>query len=438
MPRPGVGAGHPSHDGHLGGPGPLRAAFSGLTTRGRSFLAAGAAAVGCAYLLGQPDLLRVGALLMVLPVVAVLVLHRTRTRVTAARRLNPERMPAGEQGRVHLLLSNDARLPSGVLMLQDHVPYVLGPKPRFVLDRIEPGGRREVTYRIRSDLRGRYPLGPLQLRLADPFGMVELTRSYGAHDTLTVLPGIEPLPPVRFGGLARGDGVGMRRSMASAGEDDLIPREYRHGDDLRRVHWRSTAHRGSLMVRREEQPRRARCTVLLDTRRAGYVMGGVAAPFERAVSAAASAVSQLTRQGFEVRLLTDDGTQLPGPGTEVADPYELTGRLMDFLAVVDHSASLGFEPALAAQRAGSGELLLAFLGSVDPAQAGVLGRMAARAGGAAAFVVAGQLDQRIEGDRLAALRNNGWTALAHHPGVPLGTLWQQAALEVSARGGGRS
>ena len=63
-------------------------------------------------------------------------------------------------------------------MLQDRVPYVLGPRPRFVLDRVEAGGRREVSYRVRSDLRGRYPLGPLQLRLSDPFGMCELTRSF--------------------------------------------------------------------------------------------------------------------------------------------------------------------------------------------------------------------------------------------------------------------
>ncbi|MDT0264968.1 DUF58 domain-containing protein [Streptomyces sp. DSM 44915] len=431
-PGPGDGAGtEPSIDR----PGPLRAAFSGLTTRGRSFLAAGVAAVGCAYLLGQPDLLRVGALLIVLPLVAVVVTHRTRSRVTAARRLSPERIPAGQECRVQLRLANVARLPSGTLLLQDRVPYVLGPRPRFVLDRIEPGGHREVTYRVRSELRGRYPLGPLQLRLADPFGMVELTRSFRAFDTLTVLPAIESLPPVSLGGGAPGDGVGRRRALAAAGEEDLIPREYRHGDDLRRVHWRATAHRGALMVRREEQPQRARCTVLLDTRRAGYVLGGAVAPFERVVSAAASALAQLAQQGYEVALLTDDGRRLPAPGANLGDANELTGQLLDFLAVVDHSDAAGFEGALAAQRTGRGELLLAFLGSVDQAQAGVLGRMAARAGGSAAFVVAGQLDPRIEQDRLTGLRNGGWTALAHHPGVPLGTLWQQAAAELS--GGGR-
>ncbi|NEE55516.1 DUF58 domain-containing protein, partial [Streptomyces sp. SID8455] len=112
-------------------------------TRGRSFLAAGVAAAVCAYVLGQADLLRVGLLLAVLPLVCVIVLYRTRYRVTGTRRLSPSRVPAGSEARVHLRMDNVSRLPTGLLMLQDRVPYVLGPRPRFVLDRVEAGGRRE-------------------------------------------------------------------------------------------------------------------------------------------------------------------------------------------------------------------------------------------------------------------------------------------------------
>lgn len=117
--------------------GGLRAAFGGLTTRGRSFLAAGVAAAVCAYVLGQADLLRVGLLLAVLPLVCVIVLYRTRYRVTGTRRLTPSRVPTGSEARVHLRMDNVSRLPTGLLMLQDRVPYVLGPRPRFVLDRVE-------------------------------------------------------------------------------------------------------------------------------------------------------------------------------------------------------------------------------------------------------------------------------------------------------------
>ncbi len=234
--------------------GGFRRALGGLTTRGRSFVAAGLAAAACSYVLGQSDLLRVGLLLALLPLVCVAVLYRTRYRVAGSRRLAPSRVPAMSEARVHLRVDNVSRVPTGLLMLQDRVPYVLGPRPRFVLDRVEPGGHREVSYRVRSDLRGRYPLGPLQLRLTDPFGMVELTRSFSAFDTLTVVPRVEPLPAVRLAGESSGYGESRTRALAFSGEDDVIPRGYRHGDDLRRVHWRSTAKYGELMVRREEQP----------------------------------------------------------------------------------------------------------------------------------------------------------------------------------------
>lgn len=118
-------------------PGGLRAALGGLTTRGRSFLAAGVAAAVCAYALGQGDLLRVGLLLAALPLVCVTALHRTRYQVAGSRRLSPSRVPAGSEARVHLRTDNISRMPTGLLMLQDRVPYVLGSRPRFVLDRVE-------------------------------------------------------------------------------------------------------------------------------------------------------------------------------------------------------------------------------------------------------------------------------------------------------------
>lgn len=329
--------------------GGMRAALSGLTTRGRSFLAAGVAAAVCAYVLGQSDLLRVGLLLAVLPLLCVAVLYRTRYRVAGSRRLSPSRVPAGSEARVQLRMDNVTRMPTGLLMLQDHVPYVLGPRPRFVLDRVEPGGRREVSYRVRSDLRGRYPLGPLQLRLSDPFGMCELTRSFSAYDTLTVVPRTEPLPPVRLGGEASGYGEGRQRSLSLAGEDDVIPRGYRHGDDLRRVHWRSTARYGELMVRREEQPQRARCTVLLDTRRSAYQGAGPDSAFEWAVSGAASALVHLLERGFAVRLLTDTGNSMPGESADgfagaTQESADSAGLMMDTLAVVEHSDGTDLSP----------------------------------------------------------------------------------------------
>lgn len=418
--------------------GGLRAALGGLTTRGRSFLAAGVAAAVCAYVLGQGDLLRVGLLLAGLPLICVAVLYRTRYRVAASRRLSPGRVPAGSEARVHLRMDNVSRMPTGLLMLQDHVPYVLGPRPRFVLDRVEAGGRREVSYRVRSDLRGRYPLGPLQLRLNDPFGMCELTRSFSAFDTLTVIPRTERLPAVRLAGDASGYGDGRQRSLALAGDDDIIPRAYRYGDDLRRVHWRSTARYGELMVRREEQPQRPGCTVLLDTRRVAYQGAGPDSAFEWAVSGAASALMHLLERGFSVRLLTDTGSAVPGEGAQgyagpSQDSADSAGLMMDTLAVVDHSDGAGLSRSYDVLR-GEG-LLIAFLGDLDDEQAALTARMRQRSGSAVAFVLdsgtwlTGGAVPGAAGERIRQLREAGWTAIPVRPGAQLADLWQQAARE---------
>ncbi|MEZ0095971.1 DUF58 domain-containing protein [Streptacidiphilus sp. EB129] len=438
--------------GRVGG---FRTALRGLTTRGRSFLAAGITAALCAYLLGQPALLRVALLLAALPLASVAMLLRTRYRVASGRRLTPSRTPAGQEARVHLRVDNVSRVPTGLLMLEDKVPYVLGPRPRFVLDRVEPRGHREVSYRVRSDLRGRYPLGPLQLRLGDPFGLCELTRSFTAADTLTVVPQVQQLPAIRVSGEWTGYGDSHSRAVALAGEDDVVPREYRHGDDLRRVHWRSTAKYGELMVRREEQPLRSRATVLLDTRAAGHRGTGPASSFEWAVSAAASLSLHLLERGYAVRLLTDTGASVTGPGAAGLGGAsgEAAGLLLDTLAMVEHSGGEGLSRAEEVLRLGGEGLVVALLGALDDEQLAELSRLRRRTAAAVAVLldtsswtllrgvggesstVAGTPEQ-IEQRQTQLLREAGWTVLPARSGDSLPDLWRQAdrAAAVAAPG----
>ncbi|MEV0531539.1 DUF58 domain-containing protein [Kitasatospora sp. NPDC050463] len=419
-------------------PSGLRAGLNGLTTRGRSFLAAGATSVVCAYLLDQDALLRVGVLLAALPLAAALLLANTRYRVASGRRLSPRRAVAGHEARVHLRVDNVSRVPTGLLLLEDKVPYVLGPRPRFVLDRVEPHGHREVSYRVRSDLRGRYPLGPLQLRLSDPFGMCEVNRSFTASDVLTVVPQVQQLPHVRLSGEWVGQGESHTRTLALAGDDDVILREYRHGDDLRRVHWKSTARYGELMVRREEQPKKARATVLLDTRETGHRGSGPASSFEWAVSCAASVSVHLLELGYQTRLLTDTGHCVPGPdaggGNTAADA---SGLILDALAVVDLSDGGGLSRAEEPLRSSGEGLLVAVLGDLDEAQTARLARLRGRTGGAVAFLLdtgtwAGlrMLAPDTGGeefrDRVRQLREAGWTVLPVRAGDSAPELWQAA------------
>ena len=143
--------------------------------------------------------------------------------------------------------------------------------------------------------------------MADAFGLVRLGRLVALPGTLVVPPAITPLPWTAFGGTwLKADGS-RASTAAAAGEDDVVPRAYRDGDELRRVHWRSSARYGELMVRREEQRWRNRATLFLDTRGGAHAGRGPSSSFEYAVSAAASIGVHLAREGISGDFVTDAG-----------------------------------------------------------------------------------------------------------------------------------
>jgi uncharacterized protein (DUF58 family) len=398
----------------------VRGALGSLTTRGRSFVAAGVTAIACAFVLGERDLLRAGVLILILPVLSGLVVSRTRYRLSCTRRADPSRLPVGHEAQVGIVLQNVSRLPTGILLVEDQVPYTLGDRARFVVDRIEPGGGREMVYRIRPDVRGRYEVGPLLVRLADPFGLVELARSFTTSSRLTVTPPIVTLPHGRLTGSWTGGGESRARTISTAGEDDVAPREYRHGDDLRRVHWRSTARRGELMVRREEQQWQSRGTLFLDTRRIAHWGDGAASSFEQAVSVAASIGVQLGQEGLGLRYVTDEGETF-SPATA------FEGALLDSLAVARTSAGRSLRTGLAALRTAARD--------GDGLVVGVFGRLTAedvqdvarsRRGTATCVAVLVGDEEHAAARAAAVLRAAGWRVLTVDSAASLPAAWARA------------
>ena len=415
----------------------MRSALSGLTTRGRCLMAAGAALAVCAVLLGQRDLLRAGVFLLFLPIAAVFVVSRTRYRLTCSRLLNPPRVEAGRPSLVQLRLDNVSRLRSGVLLMEDALPYALGGRPRFVLDRLEPKGVREVTYPVRADVRGRYRVGPLSVRLTDPFGLCELTRSFATTDDLIVTPAVSPLPHVRLGGDWAGGGDASARSVAVSGSDDAATREYRHGDDLRKVHWRSTARVGELMVRREEQPFQSRATLLLDCRSHGHRGDGPGSSFEWAVSGVASIAVSLIRAGFALRLLSESGLDLIPATARVTE-----GALLDVLAAVDTSSLESIDAATEHLRQhGIGGVLVAVVGALSADDTERLARLRHGTGTCVAVMIETETwaPRSARGREAAAssyqasaalLTSSGWRVLRISHGTSLAQVWPLAGTHT--------
>lgn len=403
----------------------MREALAGLTVRGRAFLAAGVTAIVCSVVLDQTMLARVGVLLLALTLITVLVLARNRYRLTLVRTVTPQLVTAGQPARVTLTLANDGLAPNGVLLLEDQVPYVLGTRPRFVLEGISQGWRHAVSYQVRSDVRGRFEIGPMSVRVSDAFGLVELGRTFRTTVPLTVTPRTVPLPSIPLGGAWTGSGDNRPRAFATGSAADVAVREYRRGDELRRVHWRSSARVGQLMVRREEQPWQSRATLFLDNRVSAHRGQGIASSLEAAVSAAASVAVHLTRRGFAVRLVTATGEE-PGSAWHLRGAELNTGPLLEALAVVTPVQRPRLETGWLTEGAHGG-LTVAVLGSVDAADLPVLRRMQHHAGSALAVAV--DVDAwtgAAPGDGAARmLAQQGWRAVALRPRDRLDAVWQE-------------
>jgi uncharacterized protein (DUF58 family) len=367
--------------------GPVATALATLTLRGRCLVAAGLTLLLLGVLLGERPLVQVAVFVLALPLLSAATVARRRFRVASRRTVTPARVPRGADADVLLEVTNAGRGTGGLWLLAETVPPELGAAAEFVVDRL-PGGRTATLhYRVHGGRRGRYRLGPLRLRLVDPFGLV--LRSVAGTDSapLVVVPRVVPLGPGGPAGGHGGGGQGARRSIAVHGEDDVSTRAYRHGDDLRKVHWRATARTGELMVRLEERPWRAQATLLLDTRsRAHLLARGHAADVRAAtagrdapppdslewlVEAAASIGSELIGRGATLRVVTDAVELPPAEHHGGLGP----GELLDRLAGVMPSRLSGLGPGidLVTRLAGDGPVV-ALLGAIGPEDAAELVR----------------------------------------------------------------
>jgi uncharacterized protein (DUF58 family) len=411
----------------------MREAMRGLTTRGRSFLAAAAAAAISAMVLGERDLLRVAVLLAALPLLAAAYVGRSRYKLACTRSLDPVRTPVGSSARVILRLQNMSRLPTGTLLLEDRLPFALGSRPRVVLERLGAHQASSVAYTVRTEVRGRYPVGPLVVRLTDPFGLCELSRSFPTVDRLIVIPQVVPLPAVRLGGEYAGTGDSRARSVAVHGEDDAATREYRNGDDLRRVHWRSTARTGELMVRREEQPWDSRATVVLDTRADAHRGEGPTASFEWAVSAAASIAMHLRQAGYKVRLVTGSGVDVDA--TEIGGDAVILETLADVKLERNCDISVLVEQV---RRRSDGGLVIGLFGTLSVAGAELLSGLRGNGATCIGFAIDSTTwmpmaaGERQEADRqhaaaALALVHSGWRSVPVVHGDSVAALFPAAA-----------
>jgi uncharacterized protein (DUF58 family) len=250
-----------------------------------------------------------------------------------------------------------------------------------------------------------------------------------------VVPQVVELSALPGGaGMGSGDG-GAIRLRTGQGEDDAVVRQYRHGDDLRKVHWRSTARQDELMVRVEERPWRGGTTVLLDHRSAAHRGSGPASSLEWAVSFTASVCLHLHRFGQQVRLSVEDGQVLAGGA---GDAGHSDSVVLEALAALQPSPGrdlvLGRDP-------GIGQAVIAVLGAATAASAAELGRFRPRGTtnlavliDVARWTATGEDNTADPEDAARVLRAMGWHVTIARPNSPMPMVWEELCRLGAAAG----
>ncbi len=286
-----------------------------MTTAGRFTLLAGVGLAALGAFSDYAALVSMGATLVIAVVVAVILAGR-RADLTSSRVVRPARVTAGDDAASSLTITNRSRRRTGPSVVYEQVD---GEPIPIDLPSLEPDESVTVEHSLPTDRRGVFAIGPLIVHRSDPIGLARRGDPRAEVDELIVHPYVHVVSPFPAG--FRRDLEGLPSGEAAAGGITFSNlREYVPGDDLRLVHWRSSAHVGDLMVRHNVDANRPRTSVILDVTEGMYDESS----FEDAVRSAASVIVAAMARRFPFTLRTTDGNSIDDRSPRIG--------VMDFLA----------------------------------------------------------------------------------------------------------
>jgi len=384
-----------------------------ITRRGWALLGSAVGLFIAGRILGLVQL-AVLAFAAALTLLIALVWVRLRDPQLRGRRELKERLQVGVQGRVDIVVQ--ATRASTTLAVND--AFDGGRRAaRLLLAPLRAGEEARAAYRFPTDRRGRFEVGPLRVTVTDPFGLVQRTRFVLGTEEVIVYPRVrDVMPPPETGGLDLDrEQPRVRSRIEPSGEFHTL-REYAPGDDLRHVHWRSTARRGQLMMRQNEARRRTPVLVMLDVRPGSHDR----ASFERAVEACASIVTAIERASRPVEVMLSTGHMIGAPGRRHL------GTVMDELAVVEPHGPDRLVASEARHRSGA---LVAIVGRAQPNDAAALAVLV-RDGGQLIVV---ECVPEAAPVSLRSRRLRRPLIVANGPDRPLTDTWNEAVVRWQPR-----
>jgi len=279
-----------------------------------------------------------------------------------------------------------------------------------------------LTYSLTPSRRGRWPLGPALVHTSDPLGLIWADTAVGDAERVPVWPAVVDLSATAGALMGHADRVVL--GARSPSPDDAALRDYREGDDLRRVHWPSSARLGRMLVRSDERAGRRPATVILDLSRDSEAL-------EWGISAAASIALSVLDSGHPVRLL--GGRLHPDVSRHHGEHSAETARAAVLNQTVDLASPVSQAVATndliraarqASDDAPQGEVIV---GVFEPLEKAALDALAPIGASGRAWAIVRTSDNPTHAgaaqDTAKALRRAGWRATTADVRSDLPSVW---------------
>lgn len=275
----------------------------------------------------QAPLLALGLAILSVPVLSLRRASRVLQMIRVTRKHHPRAFEE-QVVPVELRLANISGDPCSMLVVEDEFPpssaHRLG---MLVPETLAVGGAIQLSFAPTcTHKRGLYMLGPVRIKASDPLGWFTREVIIEHFSSIVVYPNSVDLTQSDLLGEGTLRHVGMEtHRRAGFGEEFMGVRDYRAGDPLRLVHWRSSARHKRLMVKEFEEQITTRVSVFLDLGRRGLVGVGDQTSVEYAIKAAAAIGKRTVELGHELELFAI------GEKVDHLTPGMGTGHLLSFL-----------------------------------------------------------------------------------------------------------
>lgn len=316
-----------------------------MTARGRAILSLGLLVYVVAWLFGSRALYPVAAGLALAVALAVGWVRLSLRNPEVHRHGAGRDVLEGEDVRIDLVFERNGVLPPPTLVARD----VLGRLGERRVELVPAGrGRHAGGYDLRAVPRGRYPFETVRMSVEDPFALAEASLDVREPQALVVYPRLVSLDRLFWeGGSRLNDGRRLLLRRPSGFELHSV-RDYEQGESLRRVHWRSTARRGHLMVKELEDAPRDEIAVLLDGDAQAVVGEPPESTFDVAVRTAGSILLAQVQRGRRCVLVVNSAARETQAIGSAGSEWR---RALEVLAAAEPTART---PAFALLDAGGG------------------------------------------------------------------------------------